>query len=295
MAKVSSGELHRNENAAIQFGAAIVVAVRNVRATMPQLISSRKADEYAPGALHALRKLCEGEGQCGHIHRQEVEEWRTCFLAWFNRVKRWFPKQYADPFLAHAQDDFRVLLACANDAPESFWREKSHERDIVVTLKTQQALDDARRAAQQQHPVELGSALHKYLERCIAGLLEAPAEQRPPASPAESPAAADQLAPRITLHADRTFSLRLDDFTCFDTAENLEQDIVTTAYDVEDAVRNYLAAKYLDNKPADLHYACESSQFCVYCPHIETLAIITEALIRLAADRDLYRQHRTSP
>jgi hypothetical protein len=71
------------------FNAVVSAAVDKVRTTIGQLSTSRKADEYAPGAIHALRKLCEDEADANllGVYRPEVEEWRDCLFQWFDRVK----------------------------------------------------------------------------------------------------------------------------------------------------------------------------------------------------------------
>lgn len=292
MAKIYSSKPHKNENAAIQFGAAIAGAVREVRQSISALVKSRKADEYAPGAIHALRKLCDGETSRGHIHRKEVEEWRACFLAWFKRVKRWIPDQYADEFLHNAQDDFRVILDCSDKMPEDLWRQDVDKRHIQVTFKNEAALKAARQAADEKHPVKLGNALHKYLESCTQELVQGDDHETPTGSRAEKELRTDAIAPRFALCDDGLISICLDDFSCFDSADELAQDIVTTAYDVEEAVRHYLDLNFPDTTP-QLYFDCESSTFCVRTSQMDSLAVLTQSLIQLATDRELYRQHRS--
>src|SRR5688572_2647244 len=122
MSKIYSVQLHGNENASIMFGAALAGGVQRVREHIDDLATSRKADEWAPGAIHALRKLCEGEDESGQIHRIEVEEWQATFFAWFARVKKHFPSKLVKKFQANAEDDFRTILKCATEMPEYFWR-----------------------------------------------------------------------------------------------------------------------------------------------------------------------------
>ncbi len=292
MARIFSSELHRNENASIEFGGAIVRAVRAVRQGISVLAKSRKADEYAPGAIHALRKLCEGEGQSSHIYRLEVEEWKDFFFAWLNRVKRWFPDGYADEYEKNAEDDFRVILECANEMPEYFWRNEVDKRHIRVAFKNDKDLDAARKAAEEKFPVQLGSALHEYIDRCIATLVDEPVPESPPVPQEDGSPRPDVLEPRFVVHDDGMVSLCLDRFDLFDSIDDLTQDIVTTAYDVEDAVRNYITANCSETATS-LDYDCESSMFCVRSENPETLAIVTHVLIRLATDRELYLQYRS--
>jgi hypothetical protein len=285
MSKIHSAELHRNENASILFGAALVGGVQHVRAHIAHLATSRKADEWAPGAIHALRKLCDGEKESGQIHRIEVEEWQATFFAWFARVKKHFPANVAKKFQANAEDDFRTILKCATEMPEGFWRDEVPKRHIQISFKTYEALEAARDAAEEKHPVDLGSALHKYLESCVAELV---GQKRPVKTKAAPPPA--EVAPSLTIRffpEAKHSSLSIDDFACFDTVEDLEQDIVVTAYDVEDAVKKYLKA----NSPEilkSLRFDCESSMFVVRSKDPSALATVVAALYALAADQELF-------
>jgi hypothetical protein len=285
MSRIYSADLHGNENASIEFGAAIARAVQGVRAQIDTLATSRKADEYAPGAIHALRKLCEGEDTSGQIHQVEVEQWHATFAAWFQRVKKHFSATLAKKFQANAEDDFRTILKCACRLPDNLWRNDLPKRYTQISFPNDAALDAARDAADEKHPVELGSALHKYLEACVADLVggKRPAKAKPAAT---LPTATESLAVRFTPGGKQS-SLSIDNFGCFDTAENLEQDIVVTAYDVEDAVKKYLKAsapKILKS----LRFDCESSLFVVRSADVSALGTVVTALYVLAADHELF-------
>lgn len=295
MTKIFSSELHRNDNASTQFDVAIIMAVERVRQSIASLSKSRKADEYAPGAIHALRKLCDGEGRNLSIHQLEVEEWRDCFFAWFERVKKAFPKQHAARFQENAHDDFRAILECATNLSESFWRQKAAERSIQISFKTEADLTAARKAADEKYPVRLGGALHQYIERCVAELVGEKSEQEPaapaPVTQATEEKLPDSLSVRFVVH-EKEVALCVDNFRCFDTPDDLEQDIVTTAYDVEDAVQKYLK-KQEKKVTAKLHFDCESSMFCVLSSDLAALSYVVEVLISFAADRKLYAKFRS--
>jgi hypothetical protein len=285
MSKIYSAQLHGNENAGIEFGAAIVGAVQSVREQIAALETSRIADEWAPGAIHALRKLCEGEAESGQIHRVEVEEWQATFFAWFERVKKHFPPKLVKKFQANAEDDFRTILKCATGMPEYFWRPDVPKRYVQISFKNEAALDAARDAAEEKYPVDLGSALHKYLESCVAELV---GERRPAKTKKATPPPAEAASLTIRFFpGGKQSSLSIDDFACFDTPENLEQDIVVTAYDVEDAVKKYLkvnSSKILKS----LRFDCESSMFAVRSAHPAALATVVAAIHALAADHELF-------
>jgi hypothetical protein len=283
MSKIYSAELHGNENASIMFGAALAGAVQDVRAHIDDLATSRKADEWAPGAIHALRKLCEGEGESGQIYRTEVEQWQATFFAWFARVKKHFPAHLAKKFQANAEDDFRTILKCAGMRDNS-WRREAPKRHIQISFENYAALEAARDAADEKYPVDLGSALHKYLESCVAELVSGkkPAKAKAAPPPAQSESLTIRFFPR-----GKGGSLSVDDFGCFDSPEDLEQDIVVTAYDVEDAVKKYLQAaapKILKS----LRFDCESSLFVVRSTQPSALAALVAALYALAADHELF-------
>jgi hypothetical protein len=292
MSKINSSELHKNENGAICFGAAIVGVVWDVRENIANLADSKKADEWAPGAIHAQRKLCEGERQCGHVYTSEVEEWRAIFRAWFERVKRFFPATHAKKFLANAESDFKVILTASEPLPEYFWRKDSEQRHILIKFPNEAAREAACQAAEEKHPVDLGGALHTYLEKCANKLVGK-------ASATSSTVIADQeppppeFAPRVTRN-DGSWQVSLSEFNCFDSPEDLEQDIVVTAYDVEDSVRNYIK----ENHAADakvLRYDCESSLFYASTKNRAALSILLQTLLMLATDRELFAQYRVKP
>jgi hypothetical protein len=280
MSKIYSAQLHGNENAGIEFNVVILKALQVVRDQMAELATSRKADEYAPGAIHALRKLCEGEKEPG-IHRLEVEEWEATFFAWFERVKKHFPAGLRNKFLANAKADFLALLKCADEMPEYFWREDIEKRHVQIEFKDEAALEAARDAAEKKHPVDLGSALQKYLESCIAKLVGKKSSTKKATS--ESPPVADPaLALRFTFDGKRS-ELTIDDFSCFNRPDDVAQDIVVSAYDVEDALKKYLKARSPQTLKA-LRFGSESSLFVVSSADPAALVAVVAALHELARE-----------
>ena len=59
--EVFSSHPHQNYNGSVSFGTVVLTAVYEVRQSIAIMNERSNADEYAPGAIHALRKLCEGE------------------------------------------------------------------------------------------------------------------------------------------------------------------------------------------------------------------------------------------
>ena len=289
MAKTYSAEMHRNENASIQFNACVIGVLNDVRQTVANLTDSRKADEYALGAIHALRKVCEGERECSSLPRAEVQEWEQVFWAWFERVQNKFTPAIAKKLRANADDDFRVLLLVAVDLPEYFWRKASLQRAVQVTFSTDKQLEAARRAAEKKYPVDLGSALHQYLERCAAELTNGKASAAA-TEEEETLTTGDQLAIRYGITDNGRHSLSVDDFACFETAEEREQGISVTGYDVEEGVKKYLKK----NAPAAnkrVRLDSESSLFCAYAAEPAALSVVADILFHFAADQSLFAQY----
>jgi hypothetical protein len=200
-----------------------------------------------------------------------------------------FPAKLAKKFLANAEDDFRAILACSVEMPESYWRDSVDERHIQITFKNDNALKAARSAAEAKHPVKLGSALHKYIQACIDTLVGNVSPAPNTATETED-ARRGVFAPRVTMQ-DGSWLVYLDQFDCFDSSQDLEQDIVTTAYDIEDAVRKYMSANHPAAAKA-LRYNSESSLFCVRVSSLAALSTLLSALLLLATDHQLMAQHR---
>lgn len=162
-------EPYRNENAAISFSAGIGRAVFLVREHVAILPTRDEVNEYAPGAIHALRKLCEGEAPSGHLHAVEVEHWRDLARNWLDRVEEQIPPDLRTDYRARLEDDFRVLLAAAGGI--QFSQREADTRYLPVPFESDAALKAARAAAERKHPVRLGSALHEYLKECVRKLI----------------------------------------------------------------------------------------------------------------------------
>lgn len=288
MAKSYSAKLHGNENGSIEFGACVYGVLREVRKSIANLADSRQVDEYAPGAIHALRKLCEGES-CGSLARLELKEWEQTFFAWFDRVQKKLSPAVAKQFRAHAEEDFRILGKAAVDLPEYFWREQANERSILVTFESEEVLDAVRDAAEEKHPVDLGNALHKYLEQCAADLLDSSPDGDDEAMDDE-----EELPPRLAVIFMPTesgkYSLCVDDFGCFHTDEDREEGHSVTGYDVEDAVKKYLK-KNAAATAKKVRFDSESSMFCARSKEVAALTQVTEILCQFAADQELFGQY----
>jgi hypothetical protein len=285
MGKIFSGELHRNENAAMSFGGLIYDAVRSLRLYMSRLAGSRKADEGAPGALHALRKLCEGEKQCGGIHRVEVEEWKCCFDAWFTRVKRHFPAKFANEFSAKAADDFRVIFESADEQPEYFWRPWVKKRFHRIIFDSDDHFEKAMAASKEKH----GIHFDEFLKRSVAGLLGNDVRPEPVVKVAKA-ASHGSVVVRFMANGNE-LTLMVTGFECFQSAADLEQDIVSNAYTVEEAVKNYLK-RHSPAARKSLRFDSESSMLVIRSTEMEAFSGAISALARLAADPELFASHR---
>lgn len=205
MTKITSPQLHRGDNADLQFGACVIGVIREVRRSMRALAESRRADEAAPGAIYALQKLCEGNDG-SNVFTQEAEQWQATFFAWLDRVQRHIPKEYVETYRANAEEAFRVILEASHYMPESLWRNEANQRHLLISFPNDEAFRHACDAADEQHPVKPGHALSKYLERCARELTQdstsRPVEEKPP-----PPKRNNSFAPRYLLGPDGTHSL----------------------------------------------------------------------------------------
>jgi hypothetical protein len=267
--------LHLGDNASLAFGSAVYALVGNVRESIGALTRSRKLNEYAPGSLHALAKLCKEEPQLLPLNRGEVEEWRSVFFRWLDRIERKQPPEARAAFRSAANNAFDTLLDASTDWPESQWRSASRERSVTVVFPDAEARHAATDAAEQQHPVELGSALHAYLHTCIAALTGAPNNQRT-ALPPEPPCTVAQAT--VDLVGER-FSLFTDTFMGFTKADELEEDHLTNAYDLEAAIRAELSPAHADA----VEFDCESSLFTLHTEDADALAACLATLSKLAS------------
>lgn len=118
-------EPYRNENASISFGAAIVGAIQAVRKDVAIMSQRTEVDEYAPGAIHVLRKLCQDEEKSLHLYKAEVLEWQAVVFAWLDRVEERIPDTLRSDYRANLQDDFNVILAAAGGQPRPFLAARS--------------------------------------------------------------------------------------------------------------------------------------------------------------------------
>lgn len=297
MAKYS-GKLNGNYNSSMSFNISIKRVIDWVRQDISYLAKSRKADEYAPGAIRALSKICQGE-KCKHLidydlYDSEVESWKNIFFSWFNRVKRHYGEEERELFVKNAENDFKILLEAAKSGPKEYWEEKSLIRSFPIQFETQEKLDSARKAAEIKHPVELGSAIHKYIYRCIDELFE---EDQVKESEHQKESLKYQqteiTAPKLMRHEDGMFSLMLDNFDAFDEEEDIEQEILLNGYNVDNAIKSYFT-EHKDNCLNDLNFDSESSLFCVRSANTSSLLKVTELFYKFFEDCSLRRKYLRS-
>jgi hypothetical protein len=91
---------------------------------------------------------------------------------------------------------------------------------------------------------------------------------------------------RLHCRGEGGYSLTVDDFAAFDTPEDLEQDIVVTAYDLQDAVKACLR-ELKSSATKQLDFNSESSLFSVDSASLPALVEVTEIVFQLATDATL--------
>lgn len=275
----SSVELHKGDNASLAFEASVVALVDRVRESIGALRKSRKLNEWAPGALHALAKVCAGERQLVTLNRGEVEEWREVFFAWLERVEKKQDPLARAPYRESAESAFAAIVDASTDWPEHVWRDSSRERHIAVTFPNDEARMRARTVANERHPVALGSALHEYLRSCIEALTAEPSEQRPATHTRAQPPLDE--SPAIVSFADGRFSMSVEALTELTAPESLAEDYVANAFDLEAAMRAGLSRAHLK----DVEFDCESSLFTLHTQSPDALSACLQLLSKVASEK----------
>lgn len=282
MAKISSSELHRNDESSSAFAVCILTLRDWVRMHVAFLAKSRRADEQAPGSIHALRKLCDGEDEMwqvrSYLHRTEVEEWRDIFFAWLKRVNRWIPEHLREDLRLNAEEDFEVLLDLAGNAQEHSWRKESLERSIKISFDSEQALQEAKNRADEKHPVQLGSSLHEYIYSAIRdlnGMKSRPADVKMVSAP----------RPLISIDRDDAgaYTIIIEDFSLLQDHELVEQGVDLTAYDIEECILGL--SKTSSISPSD--FDCESSAFVFRSTSCKAVCEIVGLFYKLLEDTEL--------
>ncbi len=273
------------------FGVAILDMRGWVRQHIAYMAKSRKPDEQASGSIHALRKLCEHEkgnpDVRSSLYRSEIEEWQGIFDAWYHRVKRSIPEELREQFKNNADEDFAVLLEVSGNMPEHAWRADSLERSIKISFPTEEALDKARKLADEKHPVVRGSALHEYLAGCVAALRGLPA-----ASPTRN--ISRSVRPpmfAIDRFDDGLFSLVVQDFSLYQDEDLAEEEAEVTAYDLEDAVRRLFKERRLSKLLSAGQFDCESSAFVFRSSNPMACHAVQGVLLELAETPHLRASH----
>ncbi len=192
-----------------------------------------------------------------------------------------------EEFRVNAEDDFQVLLELSGNCGEE-WRSTALERKIKITFPTEEALKRARRLADEKYPVELGSALHDYLDSAIRKL-----EGKEPRKIEVITVA----TPRPFISIERgemgLYSIIVDDFSLFQDDEQVEQGVEVAAYELEESV----LALSKDELVSATEYDCESSMFNYRSSSIEACLAVVMLLCKLLENVELRKQylHKAKP
>jgi len=178
VARISKKQPYLNHDARGGFDVIAVRAIEQIRLDMDTLRNSRSAGQAAPGAIHALRKICEGEDFDMGIHREEVEEWREDVRAWLRRVNRWIPAAVRKSYAANIEADFKIILKAAIAQKTPFFQPAM--RTITVPVLNAETLAAAVHAANEKNPLQLRkylplreeASLIDHLQNCITQLIE---------------------------------------------------------------------------------------------------------------------------
>jgi hypothetical protein len=288
MGKINSADIHKSENASIAYGSCSLSIIREIRKDINVLHESKKADEWALGLLHALKEITENELTDSSIHKIEVEEWKIIFFKWFERVKKHIPEDLRQSFKDNLEEDFNVILSKSNNLPEFHWRKQSLERQLVITVENENRLNLYQSEAEKKHPIKLGNALNVYVEKCLERLIDDGYEKKEMLE--TKTLVTNHFMPTFSVINDKNVCYVLTNFHFFDTKSNIEQDILINAYDLEDAVKEYLN----DTKNGilnDLQFDCESSMFSVHAENMTILFELNTVLFTMGSHIDLKEKY----
>lgn len=286
-----SSDLNGNYNSSMSFNIAVKEIIELVRKEI-EILPKCKSDAYAPGAIYALSKICTGE-KCGHLtdynlYDSEVLHWKEQYLKWF---KRYYKEEVAKEFLKNSEDAFQTILSASGNGPKDYWEKDAAERSISVSFKNQEELQKAKDAAESKHPVDLGSALHKYLETCIEKLFNEEGNQVAEAKELPNKSELSFLEPKVFKHEKKqVFTLTLETLDILQTEENYNQDISLTGYDLEEAIKGFFTQHHSDILDV-LDFDSESSAFCVTSARIDAVIKVTEVIYKFYENKQLLQQN----
>lgn len=295
MAKKVGAELHTGYDSSMAFGIVVSDAVKRVRTSVGALKTSKTVDEFALGAIHALAKLCKGETMdLFGLYKIEAAEWQAQVKDWLARVQKKVPADSREAFVKNVEADMAVILKSASEMPEFMWRKDSLARTIEVSFPSQAALDTAMKAAEKKHPVELGSALAKYLDKCLGNLVGKEAAVEPleeddeseDDDAEESSVSQTNVTMQLSIREDGSFSLSTDDFEPFSTPAFAEEDQEVTAYALETALERYLK-KVKHPLRKELSFDSESSLLAASSDSAEAIGMLAQLLITFATSDEL--------
>lgn len=301
MAKKEGAELHTGYYSSMAFGIVVSDAVKRVRVSVGELKTSKKLDEFALGAIHALAKLCKGETMdMFGLYKIEAAEWQVLVKDWLARVQKKIPAESREAYVKNVEADLALILKAASEMPEFMWRKDALARTIQVSFPSQAALDAAMKAAEKKHPVDLGSALGKYLDKCIADLTGGKPAAAADAESDEDEEEADEtdevavgqtsVSLQLSMREDGSFSLSTTDFEPFSTAAFAEEEQEVTAYALETGIERFLKKVKHPLRKA-MSFDSESSLFSASSDDLEAIKQLAGIVVEFAAKEELREEY----
>ena len=241
---------------------------RRVRVWITRLPETKTTDNGFLASVMALRVLAEGAPNVVAITivKGEVDYWEQCYLEWFERMKRRFPKKVdAEAVKTRALEEFARLREIGVNLPDVNWKSAAR-----LDLKTA-AKEDALRA----------QAREAVLAENSASVQQASAKKT-------QDAAQDQWHPcRLVTFpesmGDPRYSLSLSQFSELD-GPFAELAIANDGYSWQRLVELHLAKRAPDAL-AQISFDSESSKFCARSSAMPALEAVHAAIISMLTDK----------
>lgn len=246
---------------------------RRVRVWITRLPETNTTDNGFMASVMALRVLAEGAPNVVAITiaKGEVDYWQQCYLEWFERMKRRFPKKVdAEAVKTRALEEFAKLREIGVNLPDGEWKSSTR-----LDLKTAEK-EDALRA----------QAREAVLAENAASVRQASAKKTQDA--AQNKWHPCRLVTFPESMGDPRYSLSFSQFS--ELARRFKAlKIGNDGYSWQRLVELHLA-EHAPEALAQISFDSESSMFCARSSAMPALEAVHAAIVRIHSDEQTQSQ-----
>lgn len=241
---------------------------RRVRVWITRLPETNTTDNGFMASVMVLRVLAEGAPNVVAITiaKGEVDYWQQCYLEWFERMKRRFPKKIdAEAVKTRALEEFAKLREIGVNLPDGEW--KTVARIDLKTAEKEEALRAQAREA--------------VLAENAASVQQASAKKTQDA--AQNKWHPCRLVTFPESMGDPRYSLNFSQFSELD-GPFAELELENDGYSWQRLVELRLA-KQTPDVLAQISFDSESSMFCARSSAMPALEAVQAAIVSLLTDK----------